>query len=124
MLSQYHVSSLQETQKQNKDPGLHDCRRNHQGSSKSMEANVAVKLFKDAVASGVSYSTKVGDDDSTTENHLKTLVSYEIEKWSDVNHSCRAVGSRPVFCENKSKGAYSGSYRIRAKVLHVLYQAE
>ena len=36
-----------------------------------MEANVAVKLFEDAVASGVSYSTNVGDDDSTTENHSK-----------------------------------------------------
>ena len=69
----------QEAQKQNKDPGLHDCRRNHQGSLKSMEANIAVQLFKHAVASGVLYSTYIGDNDSTTENHLKTLVCYEIE---------------------------------------------
>ena len=78
----------QEAEKSNKEPNAHDCRKNHHGSSKSMEANVAVQLFTDATASGVSYSTYIGDDDSTTESRLKTLVNYDIEKWSDINHAC------------------------------------
>ena len=59
---------------------MHDCRHNHEGSSKSMEANVAVQLFGDAVEGGVRSSTYVGDDDSTTENWLQSLVAYDIEK--------------------------------------------
>ena len=69
-----------------------------------MEASVAVQLFKDAVASGVSYSTYFGDDNSTTENHLKTLVNYEIEKWSNINHSCRALGLCLYSAKPKVKG--------------------
>ena len=51
----------QEAVANNREPTVHDCRRNHQGSSKSMEANVAVQLFGDAVEGGVRYSTYVGD---------------------------------------------------------------
>ena len=65
-----------EAEKNKQEPGVHNRRKNHHGSSKSMEANVAVQLFSDAVASGVSYSTYVGDDDSTTESRLRTLVNY------------------------------------------------
>ena len=84
---------------------MHDCRRNHQGSSKSMEANVAVQLFGDAVESGVRYSTYVGgDDDSTTENRLQSLVAYDIEKWSDINHASRTLGSRLYAVKSKVKG--------------------
>ena len=46
----------QEAVANNREPTVHDCRRNHQGSSKSMEANVAVQLFGDAVEGGVRYS--------------------------------------------------------------------
>ena len=93
----------QEAEKNNKEPDAHDCRRNHHGSSKSMEANVAVQLFTDATASGVSYSTYIGDDDSTTESRLKTLVDYDIEKWSDINHACRALGSCLYSARSKVK---------------------
>lgn len=51
-----------EAENGNKKPGAHDCRRNHQGSSKSME----LQLFSNAIANSMSYSTYVGDDDSTT----------------------------------------------------------
>ena len=79
----------QEAVANNREPCVHDCRRNHEDSSKSMEANIAVQLFGDAVESGVRYSTYVGDDDSTTENRLQSLVAYDIEKWSDINHASR-----------------------------------
>ena len=58
----------QEAVANNREPTVHDCCCNHEGSSKSMEANVAVQLFGIAVEGGVGYSTYVGDDDSTTEN--------------------------------------------------------
>ena len=88
----------------NREPTVHDCRRNHEGSSKSMEANVAVQLFGDAVEGGVRYSTYVGDDDSTTENRLQSLVAYDIEKWSDINHASRTLGSRLYAVKSKVKG--------------------
>ena len=69
----------QEAVANNREPTVHDCRRNHEGSSKSMEANVAVQLFGNAVEGGVRYLTYVGDDDSTTENRLQSLVAYDIK---------------------------------------------
>lgn len=44
----------------------HDCRKNHVGFSKSMERDVAVELWTNALDSGTQFSTYVGDDDSTT----------------------------------------------------------
>ena len=82
-----------EAEKNKQEPETHNCRKNHHGSSKSMEANVAVELFSNAITNGVSYSTYVGDEDSTTESRLRTLVNYPIEKWSELNHISRALGS-------------------------------
>ena len=94
----------EEAKKKNQEAVGHDCRKNHRGSSKSMESNVAVELFSGAVSSGVAYSTYVGDDDSATESHLKTLVNYNIEKWSDVNHASRTLGTRLYLAKGKVKG--------------------
>ena len=50
-------------------PEDHDCRRNHTGSSKSMEAAIAVEIFtKNPMLKeeGVEISTIIGDDDSST----------------------------------------------------------
>ena len=69
-----------------------------------MESNVAVELFTDAVKQGVSYATYVGGDDSTTESRLKTLVAYDVEKWSDINHASRTLGSRLYDVKSKVKG--------------------
>ena len=69
-----------------------------------MEANVAVQLFGHAVKSGICCSTYVGDDDSTTENRLESLVAYDIEKWSDINHASHTLGSRLYAVKSKVKG--------------------
>ena len=66
-----------------KQPHEHDCRKNHSGSSKAMEPFSAVELFKMVIESKVKFSTYTGDDDSTTECHLKQNVPYGVEKWSD-----------------------------------------
>ena len=49
-----------------KEPGCHDCRISHTGSSKSMEAAVGVRLFQKAPNHGVKYTVFIGDDDSAT----------------------------------------------------------
>ena len=50
-------------------PEDHDCQKNHTGSSKSMEAAIAVEIFtKNPMLKeeGVEISTIIGDDDSST----------------------------------------------------------
>ena len=88
-------------EREGKQAHLHDCRRNHKGSSKSMEKNVPVELFNKAVKNGILY---VGDDDTTTDSHLKTLVSYEIKRFSDINLSTRTVGLRLYAHKGKVNG--------------------
>lgn len=72
------------------------------GSSKSMEANAAVQLFSEAVKLGVTFSTYVGDDDSTMESRLKALVNYNIKKM--VGHKPRLshFGFTSVFGKKES----------------------
>ena len=43
-------------------------------------------------------------DNSVTKNHLKTLVNYDLEKWSDVNHASCTLGTRLYLTEGKIKG--------------------
>lgn len=38
------------------------------------------------------YSSNVGDNDTTIESYLKTIVNYEIKEFSDINHSTRTLG--------------------------------
>ncbi|KAK3727623.1 hypothetical protein QZH41_017654, partial [Actinostola sp. cb2023] len=52
--------------KKHQEPRSHDCRKNHKGSSKSMEAAAAVQIYERAKTSGIRYSTFIGDEDSTT----------------------------------------------------------
>ena len=80
--------------KHNKTPNPHDCRKNHSGSSKAMEPNVAVQLWNAVPAQNVKFSTNVGDDNSTTLCHLNQNVPYGIEKWSDIVHAKRSLTTR------------------------------
>ena len=50
------------------------------GSSKAMEPLAAVELFSKVTESNVKFSIYTGDDDSTTESHLKQKVPYGVEK--------------------------------------------
>ena len=85
----------------NRQPKQHDCRKNHSGSSKAMEASAAVKLFTNVTKSNVKFSTYTGDDDSTTELHLK--VPYGVEKWSDTVHIKRSLTTRLYNLSQRSK---------------------
>ena len=72
-------------------PAKHDCRVNHKGSSKSMEAQVGVKLFSEAPNYGVKYSVFIGDDDSSMIAKIREEVDYNVEKWSDTTHATRTL---------------------------------
>ena len=82
----------------------HDCRKNHSGSSKSMERDVACELWSKAPQSGVKFSIYVGDDDSTTLADIKNKVPYGVEKWSDIVHTKRSLNSRLYKLRERFKG--------------------
>ena len=83
----------------------HDCRKNHWGSSKSMERDVACELWSKAPQSGVKFSVYVGDDDSTTLADIKNKVPYGVEKWSDIVHAKRSLNTRLYNLKDRFKGS-------------------
>ncbi|XP_068673244.1 uncharacterized protein [Montipora foliosa] len=82
------------SKKSEKVAKTHDCRKNHVGSSKSMERDVAIELWTNALDSGTHFSTYVGDDDSTTIADILSKVPYKVEKWSDTIHTKRSLTTR------------------------------
>ena len=96
----------------------HDCRKNHNGSSKSMERDVACELCSKAPQSRVKFSIYVGDDDSTTLADLKSKVPYGVEKWSDVVHAKRSLNSRLFNLKDRFKS--SNCSTISQKVINYL----
>ena len=68
-----------------------------------MEASAADELFTNVTKSNVKFSTYAGDDDSTTELHLKQKVPYGVEKWSDTVHMKRSLTTRIYNLSKRSK---------------------
>ena len=96
----------------------HDCRKNHSGSSKSMEPAVAVDLFQRAPSSNIKYHVYTGDDDTTTQSHIREKVSYDVEKQSDVIHTKRSLLSKLYTL--KSNGKFPGCSLLSVKVISYL----
>ena len=61
-----------------------------------MEPLAAVDLFTWSLKSNVKLSIYTGDDDSTTAAHIKQKVPYPVEKWTDIDRSCK------TFFDNKT----------------------
>ncbi|CAB4007536.1 Hypothetical predicted protein, partial [Paramuricea clavata] len=93
----------QNAKKNGKSPRKHDCRKNHTGSSKAMEPDVACELWNAAPKQNLKFSTYVGDDDTTTLNHLNQNVPYGVEKWSDIVHAKRSLTTRLYNLSSRSK---------------------
>jgi hypothetical protein len=55
-----------------------------------MEPDSAVDMFNNAPNDNVKFTSYIGDDDSTTEAHIRQNVSYSVEKLSDVVHTKRS----------------------------------
>ena len=67
----------------------HVCRKNHSGSSKSMEPASAVSLLvgnKNFEECNVRTDVLVGDEDAATIAHVQKASSHLMKKWSDKNH--------------------------------------
>ena len=78
------------------DAGHPNCRKNYDGSSKSMESTLAVELVQGLQDKGCKIATFTGDDDTTTISKLKDKVDHGIKKISDKNH-CRKNISDSLF---------------------------
>ena len=68
----------------------HDSRKNDSGSSKSM----ACQLWCSAPDAGATFSTYIGNDNSTTLADIHSKVPYGVEKWSDMIHAKRSLTTR------------------------------
>lgn len=89
-------------QTNNEPARAHDCRKNHEGSSKSMEASAAVELFSKG-----NYAVLIGDDDSTVISRLHNEVDSTILKWSDANHALCSFKRKLYEFRGKSLGVDS-----------------
>ena len=96
----------------------HDCRTNHTGSSKSMEPDVAVDLFQHAIKNGVKYNIYTGDDDATTQAHIRDKVPYKVEKHSDTVHTKRSLVSKLYALRSSKK--FPGCSQLSVKVIGYL----
>ena len=94
--------SCEVAERSKRPPYPHDCRRNHTGSSKSMEPAVAVKLAKSLTQHGAHVSCLVGDDDASTIKHLKDQVG-PVAKQSDIGHTKRGLGNKLYDAKAKNK---------------------
>ncbi|XP_014217817.1 uncharacterized protein LOC106646287, partial [Copidosoma floridanum] len=68
----------------------HDCRLNHYGTAKSMEAEGAVQLIANSSIlknAGAEIGVYIGDNDSSVESALHENLDYTIVKQCDINHS-------------------------------------
>lgn len=87
-------------------PVAHDCRKNYEGSAKSMESDMVVSMVKDLKEKGIKTGTIVADDDTTTFCRLKA-ESHNIRKESDRNH-VRKNFSSALYSLQKTHKSLSG----------------
>ncbi|XP_068732248.1 uncharacterized protein [Montipora capricornis] len=72
-----------------------------------MEPASAVEMFNNAPKQKVKYAFYTGDDDSTTEAHIRQKVSYGVEKFSDIIHMKRSLTTRLYYLSHNTKFANS-----------------
>ena len=83
-----------------------------------MEPDVAVDLFKRAVENNVKYNIYTGDDDATTQAHIRDQVPYEVEKYSDTVHTKRSLVSKLYALKSNKK--FPGCSQLSVKVIGYL----
>ncbi|KAJ8671439.1 hypothetical protein QAD02_002698 [Eretmocerus hayati] len=98
----------------------HDCRKNHTGSAKSMEAAMAVDLFtKNELfdQENVEIAVMVMDDDSSSTAAVNRVADGPIEKWSDFNHTYNKLTSAlyKMNVSAKVREYLSKNFRIAVK---------
>ena len=83
-----------------------------------MEPDAGVAMFNNAPKQNVKYSVYTGDDDSTTEAHIRQKVSYGVEKLSDIIHMKRSITTRLYSLIQHEK--YPNSSILSHKVINYL----
>ena len=78
-----------------------------------MEAAICEDLFKKE-----DYKVLVGDEDSSAEARLRSLVISDLEKWSDKNHVLRTLGK--TLLQNKSLNFGAGNSRLNDNVIEYI----
>ncbi|XP_066600064.1 uncharacterized protein [Prorops nasuta] len=76
--------------------GDHDCRYNYDGSSKGMEASIAVELYTKNplfIKHHVFGARLIMNNDSATIASLRAVSNHNIELWADKNHSVKAFSN-------------------------------
>ncbi len=108
--------------KENRAPQDHDCHKNWDGPSSSMETDIIVEGFKEAESKyGLRYTAFIGDGDSSIHPNLITGVpvwGHAIEKSECANHAIKCyrgsleklVQEKPQY---KGKGKLTESMRKR-----------
>ena len=115
-----YCSTCSEAEKENKTPQTHDCYKNWDGPSASMETDIILQGFKEAESKyGLRYTKFVGDGDSSTHPNLITGVPcwrHAIKKLECANHAIKCyrgaleklVQEKPHY---KGKGRLTESMR-------------
>ena len=78
-----------------------------------MEAAICEDLFKKE-----DYKVLVGEEDSSAEARLRSLVIPDLEKWSDKNHVLRTLGK--TLLQNKSLNFGAGNSRLKDNVIEYM----
>lgn len=87
--------------KSNLKPGAHDCRKNFEGSAKSMESDMVVSMVKNINEKGIKMGTLVADDDAATLCRLRA-ESIDISKESDKIHVRKNFHQLFSLCKNNT----------------------
>lgn len=83
-----------------------DCRRNHEGSAKSMEPASAVNLVcnnNNLKECNVTIDVVVGDEDAATISHAQRASAHKVEKWTDKNHTVKKFSNKLYTAAKKLK---------------------
>lgn len=110
-----YCSVCTQAEKENTTPQQHNCHKNWDGPSSSMETDIILQGFKEAESKyGVRYTTFIGDGDSSTHPNLITGVpgwGHAIEKLECANHAIKCYrGSLERLVEEKPR--YKGRGRL------------
>ena len=86
--------------------------KNHAGSSKSMERDVACELSRSTPIAGVKFSTYVRDDDSTTLADIHAKVPYDVQKWSDTVHTKTEISNKSLIQSQRTHPSIKTLFKL------------
>ena len=84
------------------DPPDHQCSKNWEGSSRSMEPDVAVEIVK-KIENSAPVGVIIMDDDCATMAKLRSVLDHPVEKWSDLNHTSKHLTNALYLLQKKHK---------------------